>query len=445
MIEELGRTWSAEMTWDELALFCGRITEVRQELRRARGIRPPLTRCPRCGTRSRSELPGVSIRSALFALRNGDFITEEDFKDLDKSWRKHRAARALDACGRPKKDLTPAASHEGCCGSAQLDLSLQVPDPLPERPAEPPAAPAVRAPRKTGPIQARGPVGRKLIRRLRRERGKTVVDLSAIAEGARVARELHEGRVSAKDLGEYHPSHGWFVLAQQQLSIFVEQTGAMRETLCFIDPITDAEDTYVPVGPPMSPLTRSYFFYWSVCDLSPRGDGETLASATLDLVREIGTEPTLLEGMETLASSRMGLWEHRGLDGDRVILRELVTEIEHPCHVASGYRGKRGETWFARVLPPPPFHGLDAVVITTPYLLIRSSRVDWLAYLERALAPYSEDQREQVYPLLMKYGESPRYWSEFVFEGYANHENGVVFLAGFPDIEASRPHSRANS
>ncbi len=245
-------------------------------------------------------------------------------------------------------------------------------------------------------------------------------------------------------LSEYDPSHGWYVLAQQQLSIFVEQTGALRETLCFTDPINDAEDEYLPLGPPRSPLTRSYFFFWSICDLSPKGDGETLASATMDLVREIGTNPHLLIAMETLERSRMGLWVHQGLDGDRVVLRELVTDHEHRCVVPSGYRGEAGEVWFVRVLPPGT-PGLDAVTITTPYLLIRTTPADWLAYLDRALGEFPLTQRSQVYPLLMKYGEKPRYWPEYVFEGYVNHEADVVFLTGFPDIEASRPHSRVNS
>ncbi|MFT4623626.1 MAG: hypothetical protein ACI8PZ_002282 [Myxococcota bacterium] len=240
------------------------------------------------------------------------------------------------------------------------------------------------------------------------------------------------------------PSHGWYVRAQQQLSILVEQTGAMRETLSLTDPINDAEDEYMPVGPPMSPLTRSYFFYWSTCDLSPNGDGETLASATLDLVREVGIDPHLLRAMETLESSRMGLWEHRGFDGRRVRLRELVTGEERRCHVASGYRGRPGEMWFVRVLPPP-IEGLDAVVITTPYLLVRTERADWLAYLDRALAAFPTDRRGQVYPILMKYGDNPRYWPEYVFEAYVDHAPDVVYLTGFPDIEASRPHSRVNS
>jgi hypothetical protein len=292
-------------------------------------------------------------------------------------------------------------------------------------------------------ITARGPIGRKLIQMSRRERGRKVISFAAAAEGAQDAAEWQCSTISREELAELDPSHAWYVVAQQQLSILVEQTSALRETLCFTDPIDDADDEYMPSGPPMSPLTPTYFFYWSVCDLSPKGDGETLASATLDLVREIGTEPHLLAAMDTLERSRMGLWVHQGFDGDRVVLRELITEEEAQCRVPSGYRGREGELWFARVLPPGA-PGLDAVVITTPYLLIRTTPAEWLAYLDRALGAYPPELRKRAYSLLMKYGENPRYWPEYVFEGYVNHQSDVVFLTGFPDIEASRPHSRVN-
>ncbi len=445
MIDELRLTWSSEMTWEELAEFCAQITQVRREIRSSRGIRPPLFTCPRCGERGRSEIKGVSIRSALYVLKNNDIVTEAKFKALDKSWKKHRAKNSLDAYGQPSEPATAEKKGAGCCTSTSDQLALDLRStlaPLTTTMPPPPPPPPTQA--RQPAINAHGPVGKKLIRAIRRERSKTVVDFSAIAEGARHARELQEGTTSREDLADHDPSHGWYVIAQQQLSIFVEQTGAMRETLCFTDPINDADDEYMPIGPPMSPLTASYFFYWSVCDLSPKGDAETLASATLDLVREIGTDPHLLAGMETLESSRMGLWEHRGHDGDRVLLRELVTDVERVCHVTSGYRGRIGEIWFARVLPPP-IEGLDAVVITTPYLLIHSSRADWLAYLDRTLAAYPKHRRRQVYPLLMKFGESPRYWPEYVFEAYVNHASDVVYLTGFPDIEASRPHSPVNS
>jgi hypothetical protein len=293
------------------------------------------------------------------------------------------------------------------------------------------------------PITARGPVGRKLIAAFRKERSKKLVDLLAVAEGERQAQALQQSVTSGRALEELDPSHAWYVVAQQQLSLLIEQTGAMRATRSLTDPINDAEDEYMPSGPPMSPLTDTYFFFWAFCDLSPAGDGETLASATLDLVREVSPPSRLSAVMETLSASRMGLWVHQGAEGQCVSLRELVTGDERRCRVPAGYLGHAGEIWFARVLPPGT-PGLDAVVVTTPYVLVQTTEAQWLAYLDRVLAAYSQDLRPQVYALLMKYGENPRYWPEYVFEGYVNHESGAVFLTGFPDIAESRPHSRVH-
>lgn len=116
MLDDLRATWSASMTWDELAGFCQRTTEKRRAIREARGILPPRMRCPRCGAVSRSDIRGVSVRSALFALRKLGAVTEAEFKDLDRSWKKHRARHALDPYGRKvEKCHGEAEDRSSCC------------------------------------------------------------------------------------------------------------------------------------------------------------------------------------------------------------------------------------------------------------------------------------------------------------------------------------------
>ena len=44
----------------------------------------------------------------------------------------------------------------------------------------------------------------------------------------------------------------------------------------------------------------------------------------------------------------------------------------------------------------------------------------------------------------MKFGPTRNYWNDFVFEGYVNYKAGAIYLAGVPDIPASRPHSAVN-
>jgi hypothetical protein len=102
MLEELKTSWSEAMSWDELAGFCARMTELRKQIRETRGIRSPRMRCSRCGgtLRTFTDVSGISIRSALFALRNNGVITNDEFKKLDKSWMKHKKKNSLDAHGR---------------------------------------------------------------------------------------------------------------------------------------------------------------------------------------------------------------------------------------------------------------------------------------------------------------------------------------------------------
>lgn len=100
MLSELHRARAANMSWEDLAALCARVTEMRTEIRRSRGILPPLTRCPACGHASRSDIAGVSVRSALFALASEGLVTDAEFRRRDRDWKKHRASLRLDPYGR---------------------------------------------------------------------------------------------------------------------------------------------------------------------------------------------------------------------------------------------------------------------------------------------------------------------------------------------------------
>ena len=119
MLEELERTWSPSVSWEELVRFCGRMTEKRERIREARGIAPPRMRCPGCGTLSRFDIPGVSIRSALFALKKIGAVTDAEQKVLDKSWKKYKAKNRLDGYGRKaerrRATKADASRTQGCC------------------------------------------------------------------------------------------------------------------------------------------------------------------------------------------------------------------------------------------------------------------------------------------------------------------------------------------
>jgi hypothetical protein len=48
--------------------------------------------------------------------------------------------------------------------------------------------------------------------------------------------------------------------------------------------VTKAEDEYMPSGPPMSPLTGSYFWMWALCDLRIGRSVDTVASCQIAMI-----------------------------------------------------------------------------------------------------------------------------------------------------------------
>jgi hypothetical protein len=117
MLEVLAAAWSPTTTWDELVDLCGRLTDLRTELRQSRGILGPLMKCPKCGSVSRGDIKGVSIRSALFALRKVGAVSDFDFQRLERDWKKYRAARGLDSLGKKNGASSAATTGDpsGCC------------------------------------------------------------------------------------------------------------------------------------------------------------------------------------------------------------------------------------------------------------------------------------------------------------------------------------------
>jgi len=99
MIEDLKVHWSSSMSWEELAVFCRRLTDKRKRVRQSRGIIPPKIQCSKCGKVSRSDIQGISIRSALFTLKNNGIVSETEFKRLDRDWKKYKKSNSLDAYG----------------------------------------------------------------------------------------------------------------------------------------------------------------------------------------------------------------------------------------------------------------------------------------------------------------------------------------------------------
>ena len=300
-------------------------------------------------------------------------------------------------------------------------------------------APAAAAQAKRGQ-----PIADKLVKEMKRLAQAKVVSLGAFSAAAQVAADLQQTVAKSADLAELHPAHAIYVYAQNQVSVMAEQLTALPHMARFAQLIAKAEEEYMPSGPPMSPLTTSFFTCWAFFDACIGSADETIATTAMAVGSVFGMNRELLRTIGSMQASRMGIHVHEGFDKDLVVLRELVTGAVSKALSPSGYRGHKGQLWYARVLPPPLPGLAEHVIFTTPYVLLSPGEGDWQAYFRRVLPDAPPQARLDAYERHLKYGPSRAYWSEFVFEAYANHQPDAIFLFGLPDVPASRPHSAVN-
>jgi hypothetical protein len=104
MVAELERSWSRRLRWEEYSVLCGRLTEMRTQLRRERGVKNPKMFCRHCQEIHEMSPGPVTIRSVLFALRKRGLLTDEDLEQMDAAWRRYRAKHQLDGCGRQRAE-----------------------------------------------------------------------------------------------------------------------------------------------------------------------------------------------------------------------------------------------------------------------------------------------------------------------------------------------------
>jgi hypothetical protein len=215
-----------------------------------------------------------------------------------------------------------------------------------------------------------GPIARRVLERMRQQVRTKVTNLAAFREGNAYAEALQSSVVAPDQLEDTHPSHAIYVHVQNQMSVMAEQLLQLREMKAFVKLVGSAEDEYMPSWPPMSPVTKSFFWCWANFDAAVNAHRETIGSVTLRIAAEFGVHPTMLTLMRTLTESRMGVYRVEGYRGSKTQMRELMTDQLCSAVSESGYTGGVGELWFARVLPPAVPGQSDHVVFTSPYVLI---------------------------------------------------------------------------
>ncbi len=103
------------------------------------------------------------------------------------------------------------------------------------------------------------PIANKLVRKMKKYARDRVIDLEAFRIGRANAEELQKTVATQDQLAGFHPAHAAYVYTQNQLSVMSEQLTVLDEMARFARVISKAEEEYMPSGPPMSPLTTSFF------------------------------------------------------------------------------------------------------------------------------------------------------------------------------------------
>jgi len=314
--------------------------------------------------------------------------------------------------------------------------------------------------RRSKPItsfKGRGPIARKVIATAKAHLEKKVIDFANWKVGKLNAQALEASVIDHNELADFDLAHGAYVYAQNKMSVLIEQIIELPEVQKLAYAYDELMADYTPAYPPMSSITVSYFTSWATSDLVTQGaKKESLASIAVDFCRYMQVDSSLLNLYENLEQSRMGIYRHEGSDTQFVHLTELITNRKIKALRTTDYLGNVGELWFVRVLPPPfdAAHMDHHVVFTTPYVFVPNRNYDsvdksieeqWLVCFERIFPTLTVDTPVQAYEHFMRHGLSRNYWLEFIFLSYINHEDGAIFLGGYPDIRESLAHGELSS
>jgi len=288
-----------------------------------------------------------------------------------------------------------------------------------------------------------GMIGERLASQIRKiDRDATLREFAKKYHGVGVKPE------SIKEIKGYiedglDPLHAVYVPMQHLTSMFAENISVLPKLKKFCDVMDFAEREYMPSGPPMSPLTVSYFTNWAFFDFRFGVDKETIGTCLLDASSQVELSPDMRDILELMQNSRMGIYEHLGVQGEKVLLQDIMTQEKHLCCVPAGYWGEKGQCWLTRILPPINELFNYSVLFNTPYILMGESKEDWIDFFKRTML--GADDNIGSYCELMKYGLDTHYWNEYIFQAYLHHQKEAVFLTGLPDVPDSLPHANLSN
>ena len=179
-----------------------------------------------------------------------------------------------------------------------------------------------------------GCISKQLADRLRNSRSyfrQLTERASEIASSIRIPKDVKDIK-ECVDMG-FDPVHAAYVSVQNLVSFFAESVSTFDEFEPYYEIAGAAQEEYMPSGPPMSPLTGSYFTTWAFFDCRFGPDHETIGTCLLDVSEQLDMDAGTVEIIRRFQESRMGIYAHSGTVDSKCVLRELVTKKIGRAHV----------------------------------------------------------------------------------------------------------------
>ena len=148
----------------------------------------------------------------------------------------------------------------------------------------------------------------KIAKKIVSSRRSNVVDLVGWREGRKISLEAGFGG-DGLPFGKFaglDPCQALYVVGENVASLMSESISTMREAKGYVRIAGGAEDRYLPAGPPMSPLTVSYFSTWAMFDVRFGSSRETLTAAFCALLPSWIARVGWVDTVERMQQSRMG-------------------------------------------------------------------------------------------------------------------------------------------
>jgi hypothetical protein len=211
----------------------------------------------------------------------------------------------------------------------------------------------------------------ELVNGMRKSVRPGLLKLRNFVQGRAAARQLisEVKGVEALISSGKHPLHATYINAQNYLSVFAELASKLKEFSAFLRVVGDAEETYAPGWPPVSPVSVSFFTSWAFLDFPVAATDATICSCAAEIGRAFAASDDFVSTLQAMGDSAMGIYEYLGWQDGLLGLRDILDQQEYRCIVPSGHHGCKGELWYVRLLPPLNEAFVHSVAFTSPYVL----------------------------------------------------------------------------